>query len=93
MAAAKKKAKKVEPKRDRTPKGQNSRGARKFTDDQVIGIYTRYKAGGITYKSLAEEFGVTSTAIGAIIRGESYVWLIRKHLAEQKCPAELAEAA
>lgn len=49
--------------------------AKKLTEDQVREIRSRYAGGGVTYKSLGMEYGVTKTAIGSLIRGEVWNWV------------------
>lgn len=46
-----------------------------FTDDQVMIILDRYKAGGIRQKQLAEEYGVSEHTIHSIIAGRNYAHL------------------
>ena len=43
----------------------------KLTGMQVLRICRRYKAGGVTYRELAAEYGITRDQIGKIIRRES----------------------
>lgn len=45
----------------------------KLSVDQVAEIRTRYAAGGVFQRELAEEFGVTTSNINAIVRGRSWV--------------------
>jgi hypothetical protein len=44
----------------------------KLTVAQVAEIRSRYRAGGITQRSLAELYGVDHMSIGRIVRGETY---------------------
>jgi DNA-binding MarR family transcriptional regulator len=50
-------------------------GRHKLTNEQVIYIRQRYAQGGITQKTLADEFGVSKSAIGLIIINRNW-----KHL-------------
>jgi hypothetical protein len=50
-------------------------GRAKLTDQQVSAIRRRYNAGGISQEKLGNEYGVTQTLIGFIVRG--VIW---KHL-------------
>ena len=43
----------------------------KLTDKQVEEIRTRYAAGGVTYRSLAKEYGVSHQQIGDIVRNKN----------------------
>lgn len=49
---------------------------RKLSDDDVINIRRRYNSGGIDYKSLAEEYGVTTGSIGHIINNRTWTNLL-----------------
>lgn len=44
----------------------------KLDDDKVEDIVWRYKQGGNTYMSLANEFDVEAATIGAILRGKTW---------------------
>ncbi len=44
----------------------------KLKSEQVIGIRRRYRAGGVTYKQLAREYGVVVETIGAIVNGRTW---------------------
>lgn len=46
------------------------RARRKLTTANEDEIRTRYAAGGVTYRALASEHGVTHTVIGRVMRGE-----------------------
>lgn len=48
--------------------------AHKLTRDDVISIRKRVSKGA-TYVDLSDEYGVTPTCIGRIIRGETWAWL------------------
>jgi hypothetical protein len=74
------------------PKGMPSRGRRKLTDEQVLAIVSRYRAGGVTQKDLATDNGVSQVNISAILNGRTYVWLTRIGLDDEQ-PAPLALAA
>jgi hypothetical protein len=52
------------------PRGERH-GQAKLTDYQVREMRSRYEAGGVSYRSLAEEYGVTKSNVSLIIRGES----------------------
>jgi hypothetical protein len=56
-------------------KGEEHHAA-KLTEADVIDIRTRYAAGGIFQRELADEFGLTPSTVGEIIRLE--IW---KHVA------------
>lgn len=47
----------------------------KLTEEQVENIYWRYQQGGNTYISLADEYGVDTGTISAILRGKTWAWL------------------
>ena len=51
-----------------TPKGENA-GKAKLTWAQVEAIRTEYAQGNITYRELAEKYGVNNSNIGCIVRG------------------------
>ena len=44
----------------------------KLTADEVLEIYQRYHAGGVTLKELGDEYGVTFANVGYITRGEHW---------------------
>lgn len=44
----------------------------KLTDDSVREIRSRYAAGGVLMRELADEFGVKREAIGKVVRGERW---------------------
>lgn len=46
-----------------------------LTMDQVRYIRREYAAGGVTYRELGEELGVSTNAIGTVIRGQNWAWL------------------
>lgn len=58
---------------DRNRKSRQARGSKqgssKLTKDQVLEIYSRYKAGGVRQRDLGREFGVSQAAISFITRG------------------------
>ena len=58
-------------KRNRPPCGE-AQGASKLTDDKVIKIRLRYKAGGIYQRELAKEFGVSQRLISLVTRCEAW---------------------
>jgi len=57
--------------RNRWTRGEKN-GRAKFTNKQAIEIKNRYSAGDVTYKSLANEYGVSDTCIAFIVRGKRY---------------------
>ena len=71
---------------DMASKGRQGGGARpgedsgnnKLTEQQVIEIRERYAAGGITYAALAEAYPVGIAAIGLIIQGKRWTYLLEK---------------
>lgn len=61
---------------DRVRSGESHpRAGGKLTAEQVQEIRRRYKAGGVTQKQLAEEFGVGLLAINQICTGKSWTHL------------------
>lgn len=70
---AKKKAEPIKPRAVIT-KGVKSRGNRKLTDEQVINIVERQRAGE-RQADLAREHNVTSATVSSIMCGKTYVWL------------------
>ena len=62
--------------RDRDRKGRQAKGQRngraKLTPGHVRTIRKRYEGGGVSYRQLAEEYGVDHSTIGQIIRGETW---------------------
>ncbi len=46
--------------------------AAKLTDDAVRAIRARYRAGGVTQKALADEYGVRFQAISKVVRGDRW---------------------
>ena len=58
-------------KRDKHPSGENHKN-HKLVLSQVENIRLRYKQGGITFKELASEFGVSQSAINNIIQGNRW---------------------
>jgi hypothetical protein len=56
--------------------GTHARGERhghaKLTEQQVREIRARYAAGGVFYRQLAAEYGVTESRIGTLIRGKGW---------------------
>lgn len=61
--------------RTNSPVGENSWRA-KLTTQEVMEIRARYAAGGIYYRELAEEYGVSTNHIGRLVRGDEW-----KHVA------------
>lgn len=65
--------------RDRAAKGRSARGERAgralLTEEQAIEILTRYRAGGVIQRELAEEYGVSRGAIDGLLSGRNW-----KHL-------------
>lgn len=63
---------------DRDKKGRHvplpgeSHGMHKLTEEQVLEIRARYKAGGIGMRALAREYGVTKFPIQRIINGTGW---------------------
>ena len=47
-------------------------GERHFTPTQVLSARKRYAAGGVTQSDLARRFDVSHSAMGYLLRGESY---------------------
>jgi hypothetical protein len=45
---------------------------RKLTEDQVIAMRHRYRAGDVTFASLAEDYGLSRGTVAAVLYGESY---------------------
>lgn len=72
--------------RDMASKNRQGGGARpgedsgnaKLTEEQVIEIRERYAAGGESYASLAEDYPVSTSAIGLIIQGRRWAHLLGK---------------
>lgn len=52
----------------------NRHHQRRLSDDQVRDLRAR-RAAGEGYAALAERFGVSTSAVGSIVRGEAYTWL------------------
>jgi len=52
------------------PRWGEQNGNSKLTEAQVREIRARYERGSVTYRSLAAEYGVSQTLIGAVIRRE-----------------------
>lgn len=61
---------------DMVAKGRNRFGEKsihaKLTEESVRTIVRRYRAGGITQRELAHEYGVDQTAISLIMRGQNW---------------------
>lgn len=57
--------------RDRQAKGE-SVGTSKLTREQVVEIRERYSAGGATQAALGEEYGVSSSLVGRVVRRECW---------------------
>ena len=64
---------------DKVRKGRQNRGdthwQSRLSPHQVLHIRHRYAAGGCTYASLAVEYGVSASAVGAIIRRQRWMSL------------------
>ena len=56
---------------ERLPRGEGN-GYSKLTEDKVREIRARYAMGGVFQRTLAEEFCVNQTAIGDIVRRETW---------------------
>ena len=65
---------------DAVSKGRIHKGERcwqaKLTEEQVRSIRVRYVAGGVTQQELADEYGVSQTAVGLIVRHKNWAWLV-----------------
>ena len=61
------------------PIGESS-GSHKLTESQVIEIRRKYANNRVTYRSLAKEYGVSHTTIGAAIKGHHWAHLREKSL-------------
>lgn len=57
--------------RGRVNKGED-RPLAKLTNQQAAAIRDRYAAGGITQQALADEYGVSRSAIGFVVTGTTY---------------------
>lgn len=66
----------IENLNDMTNKGRRKigeqHGSAKLIKTQVLEIRNKYKQGGVTYSDLGKLFGMSSPAIGHIIRGYSW---------------------
>ena len=64
---------------DKLKHGTHNRGERhplhKLTVDRVREIRSRYASGGLYYRELATEYGVTMTCIASIITRRTWKWL------------------
>lgn len=62
--------------KDRAAKGRSAKGERhgqaKLTEEKVAFIRSKYAKGGVTKKSLAEQFGVDASTIGLVINGKQW---------------------
>lgn len=47
----------------------------KLSPDQVRAIRDRYAGGDVTQRALADEYGVSTFTIGALLRRQTWVWL------------------
>lgn len=60
---------------DRHQRGRDARGEghgrSKLTDEQVRTVRERFAAGGVTVLALANEHGISDTAMGRILRGRN----------------------
>jgi hypothetical protein len=52
---------------------RGGQGAPKLSGEQIIEIRTRYAAGGVTHRSLAEEYGVSKSRITKALRYSVFV--------------------
>jgi hypothetical protein len=59
---------------DRQAKGTDN-GWAKLAEEQVLEIRRRYAEGGVTQRSLGDEYGVGFRAISRIVRRERWTWL------------------
>lgn len=50
-------------------------GQSKLNKAAVLAIIDRYRAGGITQQKLANEYGVSQTQIGRVVRGDEWAWV------------------
>ena len=61
----------------RTHPGRIARGAKqglaKLTDEKVMEIRERYTQGGVFYRQLAQEFGVSQSLIGLVIQRKKWI--------------------
>lgn len=61
---------------DRVLHGTSNRGQRhgrsKLTDQDVLAIYRRYRAGGVQQRDLAREFGVSVPTVSMIVHGHRW---------------------
>jgi len=55
-------------------RGRNNPGA-KLTEESVIRIRESYKRGRVPVRILAQQHGVSETAVRAVIRGTKWAWL------------------
>ena len=62
------------------PRGENMKTA-KLTSGDVIRIRATYANGGITYKQLGQEYGVSATEIMRVVRGEYWRHIEREETA------------
>lgn len=61
------------PPRERRGRARGERaGGAKLTAEQVVAIRRRYAAGGVTQRTLAQEYGVSCALIAKIVQG--HVW-------------------
>lgn len=61
--------------KDRGPKG-SSHGQAKLTEDMVREIRRRYRAGGETCRSLSLAYGVSTSVIGHVIKGDAWTHVL-----------------
>ena len=54
-----------------TVRGENVTGAR-LNEKLVVDIRALYRAGGATYRELGRKYGLTDSAIGSLVRGETW---------------------
>lgn len=54
---------------------RKSRGGARLTPDDIRTIRTRHAAGGISYKDLAQEYGVSKSAIEGAVSRRKWAWL------------------
>lgn len=64
----------MSPFKPRHPEGNIPSGSL-LTEDQVREIRARYAAGGVSYRALEVEYGVSRSAINSAVRRLTYRWI------------------